>query len=159
MDGHQIEQATLEDLPQLTELLRDLFIHEGDFVPDPVRQMRGLRLLLEQPNRGRIFVIRKNGIILGMINLLFTISTAEGGFVILLEDLIVLDEYRRHGLGSLLLQYAVQYARNKDFKRITLLTDRLNADAHRFYRKHGFFESKMMPMRLVLDEDAATHAP
>ena len=159
MDGHQIEQATLEDLPQLTELLRDLFIHEGDFVPDPVRQMRGLRLLLEQPNRGRIFVIRKNGIILGMINLLFTISTAEGGFVILLEDLIVLDEYRRHGLGSLLLQYAVQYARNKDFKRITLLTDRLNADAHRFYRKHGFFESKMMPMRLVLGEDAGTHAP
>ena len=159
MDGHRVEQATLEDMPQLTDLLRDLFTHEGDFVPDPVRQMRGLRLLLEQPNRGRIFVIKQNGIILGMINLLFTISTAEGGFVILLEDLIVLNEYRSHGLGSLLLNHALEYARKKDFKRITLLTDRLNADAHHFYKKHGFFESKMMPMRLVLSADAGTHAP
>jgi GNAT superfamily N-acetyltransferase len=159
MEGYPIEQATLEDLPQLTELLRDLFTHEGDFVPDPVRQMRGLRLILENPSRGRIFVIRQNGIILGMINLLFTISTAEGGFVIVLEDLVVLDEYRRHGIGGLLLEHAVEYAGNKDFKRITLLTDRINADAHRFYKKHGFFESKMMPMRLVLSTDAATHAP
>lgn len=159
MEGHRIEQATLEDLPQLTDLLRDLFTHEGDFVPDPTRQMRGLRLLLEQPNRGRIFVIRGNGMILGMINLLFTISTAEGGFVILLEDLIIHNDYRGHGLGGLLLQHAIEYAKKKDFKRITLLTDRLNADAHRFYKKHGFFESKMMPMRLVLCEDAGTQVP
>ncbi|MEI6716027.1 MAG: GNAT family N-acetyltransferase [Verrucomicrobiota bacterium] len=159
MEGPHIEQATLEDLPQLTDLLRDLFTHEGDFVPDPVRQMRGLRLLLEQPNRGRIFVIKQNGMILGMINLLFTISTAEGGFVILLEDLIVQNDYRGHGLGGLLLEHAIEYAHKKDFKRITLLTDRLNADAHRFYKKHGFFESKMMPMRLVLSTDAGTHAP
>jgi GNAT superfamily N-acetyltransferase len=159
MDGTRIEQATLEDLPQLTDLLRELFIHEGDFVPDPVRQMRGLRLLLEQPNRGRIFVIRANGMILGMINLLFTISTAEGGFVILLEDLIIKNDYRGHGLGSQLLEHAIDYARKKDFKRITLLTDRLNAEAHRFYRRHGFFESKMMPMRFVLGEDAGTQAP
>jgi hypothetical protein len=92
MDGPTIEQATLEDLTQLTELLSDLFSQEGDFTPDPVRQMRGLRMLLEQPNRGRIFVLRRNGRILGMINLLFTISTAEGGVVILLEDLIISDQ-------------------------------------------------------------------
>lgn len=159
MEETRIEQATLEDLPQLTDLLRDLFSHEGDFVPDPIRQMRGLRLLLEQPNRGRIFVIRGHEMILGMINLLFTISTAEGGFVILLEDLIIKSEYRGHGFGSQLLNHALAYARKKDFKRITLLTDRLNAEAHRFYKKHGFFESKMMPMRLVLSEDAGTQVP
>lgn len=159
MEGPHIEQATLDDLPQLTELLTELFSLEGDFVPNPVRQARGLRLLLEQPNRGRIFVIKQNNLILGMINLLFTISTAEGGVVILLEDLIIRKEYRGHGLGSRLLEYAIEYARKKDFKRITLLTDRVNADAHRFYKRHGFFESAMLPMRYVLSEDAATHAP
>lgn len=158
MEGPHIEQATLEDLPQLSDLLRDLFMHEGDFVPDKNRQLRGLRLILEQPNRGRIFVVRQNGMILGMINLLFTISTAEGGFVILLEDLIVKEDYRSHGLGGMLLDHAIAYARKKDFSRITLLTDRLNADAHRFYRKHGFFESKMMPMRYVLSDNSGTHA-
>lgn len=150
-DEPHIEQATLEDLPQLTDLLLDLFTQEADFVPNRAKQMRGLRLILEQPNRGRIFVLRQNGIIFGMINLLFTISTAEGGFVIMLEDVIVHRELRGRGYGDKLLQHAIDYARKKDFLRITLLTDRLNAEGQRFFREHGFVESKMIPMRLYLN--------
>ena len=149
MDDPHIEQATLEDLPQLTDLLFELFTQEGDFKPDRNRQMRGLRLILEQPNRGRIFVLRQNGMILGMINLLFTISTAEGGFVLLLEDVIIHHEYRGKGYGSQLLKHATDYATKKDFLRITLLTDRLNEEGQKFFRNHGFMESKMIPMRLV----------
>src|SRR5689334_18589682 len=129
MDEPHIEQATIEDLPQLTDLLFDLFSQEADFVPNRAKQTRGLRLILEQPNRGRIFVLRHHGQILGMINLLFTISTAEGGFVILLEDVVVHRDYRHQGFGDKLLQYAVEYARKKDFQRITLLTDRLNEES------------------------------
>jgi GNAT superfamily N-acetyltransferase len=146
-----IEQATLEDLPHLVDLLHDLFTLEGDFIPNRAKQMRGLRLILEQPNRGRIFVLRKNDRILGMINLLFTISTAEGGFVILLEDVIVHRDFRSHGYGAKLLERAIDYARKKDFLRITLLTDRLNEEGQRFFERRGFFKSKMIPMRLVLD--------
>src|SRR3954468_24221685 len=118
MDEPHIEQATLEDLPQLTDLLHDLFSMEGDFTPDRAKQMRGLRLILEQPSRGRIFVLRHNGTILGMINLLFTISTAEGGFVVLLEDVIIHRDYRGRGFGAKLLRHAVDYAKKKDFCRI-----------------------------------------
>jgi GNAT superfamily N-acetyltransferase len=156
-DEPVIEQATLEDLPQMVDLLYDLFSHEGDFRPDRTRQMRGLRLIVEQPNRGRIFVLRQNGVILGMINLLFTISTAEGGFVILLEDLVVHHDFRGRGFGDKLLKHAIEYARKKDFLRITLLTDRLNDEGQEFFEKHGFFRSKMIPMRYVLSPDAATH--
>ena len=156
MDEPHIEQATLEDLPQLTDLLFDLFTAEGDFVPNRAKQMRGLRLILEQPNRGRIFVLRQNGVILGMINLLFTISTAEGGFVILLEDVVVHRDYRGQGFGDKLLTHAIEYAKKKDFLRITLLTDRLNEDGQRFFKAHGFFQSKMIPLRLILSPDSAT---
>jgi GNAT superfamily N-acetyltransferase len=150
MDEPHIEQATLEDLPQLTDLLFELFTQEADFVPDRAKQMRGLRLLLEQPNRGRIFVLRQTGLILGMINLLFTISTAEGGFVILLEDVIVHREFRGKGFGDKLVHHAIEYAKTKEFLRITLLTDRLNEDGLRFFKAHGFFESTMVPLRLML---------
>jgi hypothetical protein len=51
MDEPHLEQATLEDLPQLTDLLIELFTQEGDFEPNRAKQMRGLRLILEQPNR------------------------------------------------------------------------------------------------------------
>ncbi|HEX8294819.1 MAG TPA: GNAT family N-acetyltransferase [Chthoniobacteraceae bacterium] len=151
MDEPHIEQATLEDLPQLTDLLADLFTQEGDFEPNRAKQMRGLRLILEQPNRGRIFVLRQNGTILAMINLLFTISTAEGSFVILLEDVIVHRDFRMQGFGGKLLEHAIVYARKKDFSRITLLTDRLNEGGQKFFKAHGFFESKMIPFRLVLN--------
>jgi GNAT superfamily N-acetyltransferase len=155
-DEPHIEQATLEDLPQLTDLLFDLFTQEADFIPNRAKQMRGLRLILEQPNRGRIFVLRQNGTILGMINLLFTISTAEGGFVILLEDVIVHREHRGQRFGEKLLNHAIEYAKKKDFMRITLLTDRLNADGQRFFKGHGFAESHMLPMRLILNVPAST---
>src|SRR4051812_27496309 len=102
-----IEPATEADLDELSTLLGELFTEEGDFRPDKDRQLRGLRLIFEQPNRGRVFVLRKDKVIVGMINLLFTISTAEGGFVILLEDLVIHREFRDHGYGSDLLEYAI----------------------------------------------------
>src|SRR5438045_7967067 len=143
-----IEPATEADLDELSEMLVDLFAQEGDFRPDKERQLRGLRLIFEQPSRGRVFVLRRNGAIVGMINLLFTISTAEGGFVMLLEDLVVHSKYQGHGYGSRLLEHAIDFAKKKNFLRITLLTDRPENVAQAFFRKHGFVESSMIPMRL-----------
>ena len=150
MEHVAIEPATLDDLPQLTELLFDLFTLEGDFKPDRSKHMRGLRLILEQPSRGRIFVIRQDGHILAMINLLFTISTAEGGFVLLLEDLIVHQDHRHRGFGDRLLEYSLNFASEKNFLRITLLTDRANEEAQKFFKIHNFQDSKMIPLRMFL---------
>src|SRR5690242_15110989 len=143
-----IEPATEADLDELSEMLGDLFSQESDFRPDKEKQLRGLRLIFEQPSRGRVFVLRRDGTIVGMINLLFTISTAEGGFVILLEDLVIHKEYQVKGYGSKLLQYAIDFAKQKNFLRITLLTDRPENVAQEFFRRHGFVESSMIPMRL-----------
>jgi len=143
-----IEPATEADLDELSQMLGDLFAQEGDFRPDKEKQLRGLRLIFEQPSRGRVFVLRRNGAIVGMINLLFTISTAEGGFVILLEDLVVHQKYQGKGYGSKLLQHAIDFAKQKNFLRVTLLTDRPENVAQEFFRHHGFVESSMIPMRL-----------
>src|ERR1044072_6436210 len=113
-----IEPATETDLDELSEMLGDLFSQEGDFRPDKDRQLRVLRLIFEQPSRGRVFVLRRDGVIVGMINLLFTISTAEGGFVVLLEDLVVHKQYQGKGYGAKLLQNAIDFAKQKNFIRI-----------------------------------------
>jgi len=159
MNDIRIEPASIEDLPQLTELLMDLFSHEADFRPDHDLQERGLRLILEQPNRGRIFVLRSAGQIVGMINLLITISTAEGGFVLLLEDLVVRHEHRGMSYGTKLLHHAIEFARQKDFLRITCLTDKLEEGSRRFFEKNGFYRSEMMPMRYLLRNSTAAHGP
>jgi GNAT superfamily N-acetyltransferase len=150
-----IEPATEADLDELSDLLGELFSEESDFRPNKEKQLRGVRLIFEQPNRGRVFVLRHDRVIVGMINLLFTISTAEGGFVILLEDLVVHRKYREHGYGSDLLEYAIRFARQKNFLRITLLTDRPEIRSQNFFRRHGFHESSMMPMRLLVSPPTA----
>ena len=153
IEGLRIEPATLDDLPELIELLFELFSQESDFVPDRDKEMRGLRLLLEQPSRGRVFVLRSPNKIVGMVNLLITISTAEGGFVLVLEDLIVHKEHRRQGFGTQLLHYAIDFAKKKKFLRITLLTDKPNEQLKRFFAKNGFVESSMIPMRMYFRAD------
>src|SRR5438132_12670181 len=114
-----IEPATEADLDELSEMLGELFTQESDFRPDKEKQLRGLRLIFEQPSRGRVFVLRRDGAIVGMINLLFTISTAEGGFVILLEDLVVHQQLQGHGYGSKLLNQPIEVARQKHLPRFT----------------------------------------
>src|SRR5213078_4903154 len=154
-----IEPATEADLDELSEMLGELFAQESDFRPDREKQLRGLRLIFEQPSRGRVFVLRRDGAIIGMINLLFTISTAEGGFVVLLEDLVVHKEYQGKGYGSKLLQYAIDFAKQKNFLRITLLTDRPELRSQNFFRRHGFYESAMMPMRLLISPQNGGREP
>jgi GNAT superfamily N-acetyltransferase len=153
-----IEPATEVDLDELSEMLGGLFAQEGDFRPDKEKQLRGLRLIFEQPSRGRVFVLRRNGAIVGMINLLFTISTAEGGFVMLLEDLVIHKQYQGKGYGSRLLQHAIDFAKQKNFLRVTLLTDRPENAAQEFFRHHGFVESSMIPMRLWVTAQQNNHA-
>src|SRR5204862_7487879 len=148
-----IEPATEADLDELSQMLGELFAQESDFRPDKEKQLRGLRLIFEQPSRGRVFVLRRDGAIVGMINLLFTISTAEGGFVMVLEDLVIHKQFQGKGYGSKLLQYAIDFAKQKNFLRITLLTDRPELRSQNFFKRHGFFESSMMPMRLLLPKD------
>ena len=150
-DRPRVEPATIEDLPALTELVMNLFTLSGDFSPDRAVQERGLQLILEQPNRGRIFVVRNHDQIFGMVNLLFTLSTACGGFVILMEDVVIHPDHRGQGYGTMLVDYVAEFAKKKHFKRITLLTDRISAESQAFFTKRGFDYSKMIPMRRIID--------
>jgi N-acetylglutamate synthase-like GNAT family acetyltransferase len=151
LDLPRVEAATIEDLPALTALVMELFASSGDFSPDRDAQERGLQLILEQPSRGRIFVLRNDHKIFGMVNLLITISTARGGFVLLMEDVVVHPDHRGQGYGTMLVEHVVEFARQKQFKRITLLTDRISAESQEFFRKQGFEYSNMIPMRKIID--------
>ncbi len=147
----RVEPATIEDLPELVQLVEDLMNLQGDFMPDREAHERGLALILEQPNRGRIFVLRNDDRIFGMVNLLFTISTAMGGLVILLEDVIIHPHHRAQGYGTMLIDYVKDFAKLKNFKRITLLTDKIGEESQHFFKKEGFEHSNMIPMRLLVE--------
>jgi GNAT superfamily N-acetyltransferase len=142
--------AARSDIPRLVELLGELFSHEREFSPDPDKQREALEAILADRSRGRIFVAREGSELVGMASLLYTISTAEGGKAALFEDLIVDPKHRRKGVGGKLVNYVIQQARAEGVLRITLLTDLENDTALGLYRKLGFVDSPMQPMRLHL---------
>ena len=142
--------AARSDIPRLVELLGQLFSQEREFSPDPEKQRDALEAILADRSRGRIFVAREGSELVGMASLLYTVSTAEGGKAALFEDLIVDPKHRRKGIGSKLINYVIPQARAEGVLRITLLTDLENDTALGLYRKLGFVDSPMQPMRLHL---------
>ena len=146
-----IDFATAEDLPQLADLLAELFALESDFAPERDKQLRGLQLILDNPALGRLFVLRIDGAVAGMANALITVSTAEGGKVLLLEDVIVSRAHRGGGYGRRLVEHVLSWARQQGMARVTLLADRDNAPALDFYRALGFEGSHMTVLRKRLD--------
>ncbi len=149
----QITHATLSDIPDLCQLLNMLFTQEIEFKPNQEAQQRGLTAIINHSETGQILVARRAGNVIGMVNLLYTVSTALGARVGLLEDMVVAPDARNVGVGSQILQHAIQVAQNNGCKRITLLTDGANHLAQSFYQKHGFEISSMLVLRLRLDQE------
>ena len=147
----EILEAGTEDVPDLCNLLRHLYEQEVEFVPNKTSQTAGLLQIINDKSRGTILVLKKDGRIIGMVNLLFTISTALGGVVAILEDMVISPSERGYGYGSKLLTSAVDHAKNNQCKRITLLTDSTNNRAHKFYENHGFSHSSMVVFRKLLN--------
>ncbi|MEO0952085.1 MAG: GNAT family N-acetyltransferase [Pseudomonadota bacterium] len=149
----QISQAESSDLGQLAGLLDALFSQETEFAPDRETQMTALRSIINDPRIGEITVARKDGRCVGMVLILYTISTALGARVALLEDMIVAENCRGEGVGRQLINAAMERARRSGCKRVSLLTDADNLSAQRFYRSRGFSRSSMAVMRMYFEND------
>lgn len=149
----QVLEARVEDIPELCELLGYLFEQEEEFKPDKNLQINGLQKILNSSDENIILILKDGGITLGMVSLLFTVSTALGGTVAILEDMVLVPTKRGQGYGSKLLLSAIEYAKKRECKRITLLTDTANMLAQKFYTRHGFRQSQMIPMRFMFDAE------
>lgn len=142
----RVEEAILEDAERLCELLVVLFTCEKEFSPDISKHLRGLQMILTDPSIGRIFVLKKEGFIIGMVSLLFTVSTALGEKVAWLEDMIIDPHFQGKGYGKMLLQEVLKKAKEFTCKRVSLKTDADNLRAQKMYKTLGFEYSTMKVM-------------
>jgi len=148
----EISLASISDIPKLCVLLNTLFSQETEFEVNNAAQIRGLEAIIRSPNMGDILVAREKGEIVGMVSLLYSISTALGATVCILEDMVISSESRGLGTGSKLLRFARDFAMDNGCRRVTLLTDHDNKEAHRFYERNGYSQSSMVVFRMPLDD-------
>lgn len=143
-------KPSIHDVERLSHLLGTLFSMEKEFTPDEEIQKKGLLNILENPEHGAIFIVKIDNKIVGMVNILYTFSTALGSKVAILEDLIIDKDHRGNGYGKKLVDFAIDDSRAHGCKRVTLLTDHTNNIAKEFYTKMGFESSSMVVMRNFL---------
>ncbi len=143
----RVRQARPGNLEALVELVGLLLSQEEEFGADAARQRRALGALLAAPDRCRVVVAEAEGQVVGMVSIQLVVSTALGGTVGILEDMVVDPGHRGEGIGSLLLAAAIAQAEALGCLRLTLLTDAGNAGAQRLYERHGFRRSTMAVMR------------
>ena len=142
-----VRPARPEDLDDLVRLLGALFSIEADFRPDPERQRRGLALMLADPARRCLLVAEREGRVRGMVTAQLLVSTAEGGFSSLVEDMVVDAAERGRGLGRLLLGAVEAWSRERGATRLQLLADRENAPALAFYARMGWGPTQLVCWR------------
>jgi GNAT superfamily N-acetyltransferase len=139
-------QAVSADLPKLAHLIEKLFAIEEDFQYSHALQHQGLGMLLESKS-ATIIVAAKLNEIVGMITGQLTISTAEGGRSLLIEDLYVDEQIRRSGIGRLLLKEVGKWGFRHGAKRMQLLADTGNHNALEFYAHMGWQQTKLICLR------------
>ena len=132
-----LRHACEQDLDAMASLLRVLFSIEQDFTVDNRRQQQGLQLMLENP-RGCVLVAEISGVVVGMCTGQLTISTAEGGLSLLIEDVVVSPEWQRRGIGKRLILEISEWGKEKGAKRMQLLADSNNERALIFYKGLGW---------------------
>jgi len=137
-----IRQGIKSDLPQVLELIRELAAYEKapDEVTVTVADMErdGFG---EQPVF-RFFVAEHEGRIIG-ISLYYIKYSTWKGTCVFLEDLVVTEAFRCHGIGKLLFDEVAKVAKNMGVQRMEWQVLEWNAPAIAFYKK----------LNAVLDEE------
>ncbi|MBC8006577.1 MAG: GNAT family N-acetyltransferase [Prolixibacteraceae bacterium] len=147
-----IDRARPADIPALANLLATLFAIEKDFTADADRQLRGLELLLREPEeRAAIFVARgPDHAVIGMVSAQLVVSTAEGASSAWIEDVVVSAPHRGLGVARRLLEAALDWASRHGATRAQLLADRANLPARDFYRHLDWKATQLDAWRLFL---------
>lgn len=145
-DNIVIKKADKDCIDDLVLLLYQLFSIEEDFTFDRKKQEQGLKQMINSPEC-HLLAAFLGGKAVGMCTLQELISTAEGGKVGLIEDMVVLEEYRQRGIGKMLMEGIEEIAAGREFSRLQLLADRNNVPALNFYKKRDWAVTELICLR------------
>ena len=120
----------------------------GDGGPEALE--RALRLFVERPELGFVWMARSGGEVVGCCVVCFAISTSRGGLVAKLDDVNVGPGLEGRGIGSAMMQSLKDELRRAGVSRIDTATHFDNPGARRFYERHGFASLREERMSCLL---------
>ena len=135
--NYKIIRATKENLNQvgkLFDLYRQFYKYKSS-----VRE--STNYISERINNNEsiiFFAITENNNSAGFVQLYETFGSLHLGKIIILYDLYVKEEFRKHGIGKKLMEKSEEYAKSIGAKGIELSTAKDNLSAQSLYEKIGY---------------------
>jgi len=135
----QLNECNLEDYLRLAhEFLKSSFHLGIENYDDFVRETYSIaKNLLSEPNT-TLLTAKKDDSFIGYLTANFTLTLHLNGYDCYVRELYIKPEYRRQGIGSLLMQTIELLAVQKKCKRISLATRWDNDIQSSFYASLGF---------------------
>lgn len=87
------------------------------------------------------FVACIDNSIIGWIHIFRTVRLESKSFIEI-GGLIIDEKYRHRGIGKLLINSAIELAKEKNIKKIRVRCNKKRIEAHQFYKMLGFKEFK-----------------
>jgi len=136
-----IRQATEKDIPYILELYRQLAFSPPP--PDtprlPVEEYRKVFSEMSKTPGYRLLVAEEDDTIVGTTVVAVLPGIAHGASPFAVVEYVVVDEnYRRKGIGKMLMDYVKDFAGESGCYKIMLTSDNRRVEAHEFYRSLGF---------------------
>lgn len=137
-------RAVEADLPFIVKLLTDDAVRATDDRPDEPfhpRYVAALRELEADPNQMMMLAVLE-GEAVGTIQLTFIPGISGLGTKrCLVEAVHIAPDHRSKGLGTRMIQWAIEQARERGCGMVQLTSNKKRLDAHRFYERLGFLKS------------------
>ena len=131
-----IKEATVEDSEKIGEVF-DLYRQFYKKDPDKIISIEYIKQRLKN-KESTIFFIEEDNVCIGIVQLYVTFDSLELSKKIILYDLFVRSEYRKKGIGAMLMDASKDFAENNDITGIELSTAISNGTAQRLYESLGY---------------------
>ena len=106
--------------------------------PIPKSYYSAFELIDKDPNH-ELIVAELDGEVIGTLHIMFLSSLSfQGGLRAQVESVRVDRHHLNQGIGSEMMKWAIQRAKDRNAQIVQLTTHKSRADAHRFYERLGF---------------------
>ncbi|MFJ3621004.1 GNAT family N-acetyltransferase [Streptomyces iakyrus] len=142
MGDLEIRSAVTDDVPAIVAMLADDPLGAQRESPDDLGPyLAALERLSADPNQHVVVAVRQ-GRVVGTLQLTIIPGLSRRGATrSIIEGVRIHTDERGSGLGTQLIEWAIDTSREQGCQLVQLTSDRTRSDAHRFYERLGFTAS------------------
>jgi GNAT superfamily N-acetyltransferase len=137
-----IRRATREDVPEIVRLLQDDELGSQRESQDDLTPYLAAFDVIDADPAHLLVVMERAGTVIGTQHLMFLPGLSyKGATRLQIEEVRISSSERGGGLGTQLIEWAIERAREHGCLLVQLTSNAARVDAHRFYQRLGFEQS------------------